>query len=287
VGEVVKNAQTSLEALSLRYAGRLEGVGPGVTREMAGWKAGGVLGAICTDLVGVFTDAMFDRFCEKLEGRFSASLHVEFSNESGSVWWKYDIRISGRLQLRYAREETHQTLRVRGEFIGSADEFGLWENVLETLDPALMRGHVLWKKTRLPTTIPFVPTEGNYLGATLGPGAFFIPVEGDLVGDRITLRVLAPKVDFSHLQAASTYVIAGVRTMGFPVVVDVPFPYKGAHFVITRAANAKDGPFDLPVTVDRKAGRTVAERTFSRPKVAGDGNVADYAMQIRVCSPGC
>ena len=286
VGEVVKNGVPVVTGLRARY-GVLSSGHETVVRQAGGrQQLAGILVGMCYDLAGLFTDRLFERFCEKLEGPVGAALHVEFADAAGVVWWKYDLGIEGRLQLRYARGAPGEALRVRGEFLGAASNFTLWENALQTLDPALMRGQVAWKKAELPT-VPFVNFEGDYLGALAGKNAFFVPVSGDLVDDRLVLRVEPAKVDFEGVTAHEIYVILGVRTMGFPVVVEVPFPYKGAYFLITRAADAKEQSFVLPVRIDRAGRRVVAERSFARPGVQGDGNVADYAMTIRVCSPAC
>lgn len=285
-GELVKVAEPAMTGLRRRYGAVPAGVDPRDFRTAGRSQLAGTLLGLAYDLAGLLTDRLFDRFCERLEGPFQATLHVEFSNDGASDWWRYDVSIEGRLQLRYARGEPGEGLRVRGEFVGSATEFTLWENVLQTLDPQLVHGHVAWKRTILPS-IPFLDFEGDYLGAMVGPGAFFVPVDGDLVDDRLTLHFREAKVDFDGLSGRVIYVILGVRTMGFPVVVEVPFPYKGAHFILTRAADARETPFTLPVRVDRGEQRTVAERTFVRPEVRGDGNVAGYELTIRVCSPGC
>jgi hypothetical protein len=288
IGELIKTGPPLLLGLHQRYGG---GGGEAKDRLEGSGQAAGALIGLCYDLVGLLVDRLFDGYCEKLEGPFDAKLHVEFFNASGVVWWRYDIHVEGRLKLRYARSVpaaggASPALRVHGEFVGSGTEFTLWEDVLRTLDPALMAGNVLFKKVMPVEGFPFVGAEGDYLGS-LGPRAFLVPVEGDLVGDRLTLSVLPAKTDFDGVNGWGYYAISGLRTMGFVVFLEVPFPYKGAHFVLTRAADARDQPFTLPVRVDRKTEQVIAERSFSRPRVEGDGNVASYAMKIRICSSGC
>jgi hypothetical protein len=134
--------------------------------------------------------------------------------------------------------------------------------------------------------VPFVELEGAYIGA-MGPRAFFIPVEGDLVGQKLTLRFQPARTDFDGVEARGIYVIAGLRTMGLPIVLTVPFPYKGGHFVITRAADARDRPVEMTVRIPPRSNTMVAESTFVRDKVKGDGNVASYRMSLKACNPGC
>lgn len=291
--EMVKNGQVAAEALRARYGTQpppppMEGpLFRGVNRtEAALEKASGVVPGLLLDLSGLLVNNVFDKYCEKFEGPMSATLHVEFFNEAGKFFWKYDIAVEGKLTLRYAKPAPGQAVRLRGEFVGSGTNFTLWENILPTLDPKLIAGNITWKRYYIPPGAPFTELEGRYAGA-LGPRGFFVPVEGELVGKTITVRILSAKADFDGLEAKAVYVIAGVRTMGYPVVVSVPFPYKGGQFVVSRAAGARDTPFRLTVRTPPRSNTMVAESTFVRSKVKGDGNVASYQMSLKVCNPGC
>lgn len=291
--EMVKNGQAAAEALKARYGTQpppppMEGpLFRGVTRtEAALEKAAGVVPGLLLDLSGLLVNNVFDKYCEKFEGPMNATLHVEFFNEKGATFWKYDIAVEGKLTLRYAKPVPGQAVKLRGEFAGSGTTFTLWENILPTIDPKLMAGNVTWKRYYVPPGAPFTELEGRYAGA-LGPRGFLVPVEGELAGKTMSVRILPAKVDFDGLEARAVYVIAGVRTMGFPVVVSVPFPYKGGHFVVSRAADARDAPFRLTVRTSPRSNTMVAESTFVRNKVKGDGNVASYQMSLKLCNPGC
>lgn len=291
--EMIKNGQGAADALKTRYGTSsppppMEGpLFRGVNRtEAAVAQASGMIPGLLADLSGLVVGTVFDRYCEKFEGPMSASLHVEFSNEAGKVFWKYDIDVEGKLTLRYAKPASGQAIAVRGEFVGSGTRFTLWENILPTLDPKLMSGTVTFKRYYVPPGAPFTELEGRYAGA-MGPRAFFVPVEGELVDSTLTVRILPARSDFDGLEARAVYVITGVRTMGYPVVVTVPFPYKGGQFVVSRAADAREKPFTLDVRTPPRSNRLEAERTFVRSNVKGDGNVASYRMSLKVCNPGC
>ncbi len=298
--QMVKNGNTYLEQVR-KFVGRApvpefgesaegavaQSARAGAGRHEFAATVGGTIPGMLYDLAGLVTAKVFARYCEKFEGPVQAALHVDFFTATGARFWSYDIELEGRLALRYAKPEPGQrAVRVTGEFYGSGTRFGAWEDVLRSLDPKLMTGNVVFKRVFLPAGAPFTELEGRYLGA-LGPRAFLVPVTGDLVDRRLTLTIQPARTDFTGLEAKAFYVIAGLRTMGFPITVTVPLPYKDAHFVLTRAADARDRPLVLDVKVPTGTGAMTVDTLLERPKVKGDGNEAGYRMKLRICNPGC
>jgi hypothetical protein len=107
-------------------------------------------------------------------------------------------------------------------------------------------------------------------------------VEGDMVGTKLTLTLGEARSDMSDaVKAQVTYVLIGPMILA-PVIVKYDLPFVKARFLLNRAMS--ESPLVLPVEVGRGAMRI--ERSVSRTR-PGQGNSADYTLQIKACNPGC
>ena len=140
------------------------------------------------DLSAFVTHAAFDAYCERFEGPAVGSMEAEFTHD-GRVWWRYAYRIEGKLQLFYRKGgERERGIAVEGHLVGTGVKFAVWEDAVRVFEPRIARGALLFGGTRAPQGIPFTDFEG-VIALQAAPTAFFIPVEGDLLGTTLTLRL--------------------------------------------------------------------------------------------------
>jgi hypothetical protein len=242
--------------------------------------------SVLSDIAGLGAASLYRKYCEKFEGSFSGELSVAF-DKNADVWWKNSYAIAGTLRLRYAKpKEEKQAVYVKGEFIGSGVKFTVWQDALNILYPKLMRGARVIGTTTPPMGFPYIGSEGAYAGS-LGPRAFFVPVEGELVGTQLTLRVLEAKTDFKNVTADAKYLVLSPLTL-VPVAVVWGLPYQGAQFLIIKAMDTETGrDVELTVTIDRAARTMVIQKQYDRKNVQGQGWAANFAMTLHVCNPKC
>ena len=239
------------------------------------------LGVLVADVTAYMQQRNFEKYCEKIEGPMSATMHAEFFQED-APWWKYDIGLKGRLILRYAKNDSPgSAVHVTGELIGTAAKLSVWEDALAVLYPVTKKTSTMLRKLVVPPGQPYSELEGKTIAAS-SPYGFFIPVEGDLVGTNLTLRLLDARSDLSDLvEAQVTYVLIGPMILA-PIIVKYPLPFAKAHLLLFRAMN--DGPLELSVVVGRNAMRVQRSAQRTRP---GAGNRVDYTLDITACNPGC
>lgn len=280
--EIVKNGRAANDAIVDYGSTAMRAKGAGLA----------MIPGILFDLTSLLTDQVFGKYCEKFEGPMDADLHVEFLHASGKVWWTYDIALQGKLTVRYGKAAT-SAAKVKGEFVGSATQFKMWEDALRVFNPALMDRTMVWKRSILPTAAPFVAFEGSYAGA-LGPSGFFVPVEGDLIDRKLSLRVLPARSDFEGKTARVIWVLGGQRTVGLPLVMTQTFPYRGAYTVLkgglTGVFNAPEFESNTTPTnfTVKNAGKTlVVDETVEQDKVKGNGFIVTTRVRIKACNPGC
>ena len=248
-----------------------------------GWLKATV--GLAVDAAGFCTQQVFAKYCEKYEGPFTASLHAEFER-GGSTWWKYDTRLDGTLTLRYAKTTVAaQAAHVEGEFRGSGTQFTCWENALPVLFPDLMKDTAARKFHRiiLPNALPQPEFEGK-MAAALVPTAFFIPVEGEIVDNKLTLRLKAATVDFDENLSAHVINVVFSPMLLVPKIVAFDLPYKQAHFILMRATSEK--PLEIPVTMDRAKKVAIISQDYQRV-VNPSGAKASYKLSLKTCNPGC
>lgn len=236
---------------------------------------------LVVDVNGFVQEQSFAKYCEKIEGPMSATMHASFTQD-GSAWWTYDMTLQGKLVLRYAKGAgAGAAVHVNGEILGSVTGFKVWENALAVLYPVTAKTSTLLRKLVVPPGTPYSETEGKTVGAA-SPTAFNVAVEGDLVGDKLTLTLGDARSDLSDaVDAKVTYVLLGPMLLA-PVVVKYDLPFLKAQKLLFRAMN--DGPVELPVSITTK--KMTLEKSFTR-KRPGENNVADYTLHLRACNPGC
>ena len=239
------------------------------------------IAGLVLDVSGFVQEQNFAKYCEKIEGPMTATMHAAFTQDT-STWWTYDITLQGKLVLRYAKGAAPgAAVHVNGEFIGSATKLGVWENALAVLYPVTAKTSTLLRKLVVPPGFPYYDTEGKTIGAA-SPTAFNVSVEGDIVGSKLTLRLGDARSDFSDfMQAHVTYVLIGPMILA-PIIVKYDLPFAKAHRLLLRAMN--DGTIEIPVVVTTKT--MTLQKSFTRKRPA-EGNVVDYTLNIKACNPGC
>jgi hypothetical protein len=236
---------------------------------------------LVVDVSGFVQEQNFAKYCEKIEGPMSATMHAAFTQDT-ATWWTYDMTLQGKLILRYAKGAAPgAAVHVNGEFVGSATKLGVWENALAVLYPVTEKTSTLLRKLVVPPGLPFYDTEGKTVGAA-SPNAFNVAVAGDIVGDKLTLTLGDARADISDaVEAKVTYVLVGPMILA-PIIVKYTLPFTKAQKLLFRSMT--DGPIDIPVVVTTKT--MTLQKTFTRKRPA-QGNVVDYTLNIRACNPGC
>ena len=173
----------------------------------------GSVAGLLSDAMAFASSQIFARYCERMAGPFQGTMHAEFfSTKGGKKWWSYDINYSGRLDLRYAKTTAvGQAVAVNGEFMGQATKFTLWEDAIRIGWPDLTAGAMMYKRAVLPqpqliNRIMGAPVgseekpidvEGKAAATFAKPYTFFVPVEGEIVNNILTLRMKNATSDYT------------------------------------------------------------------------------------------
>jgi|CXWL01.1.fsa_nt_gi hypothetical protein len=243
----------------------------------------------------------FEKYCERLAGSFTGTMHAEFFNLSSKPWWSYDIELEGRLELRYAKGDADAqslTTKVNGEFIGQAIHFRMQEDSVRLGAPGLTTAAILYKRTAMPmpeilnllTMRPTMPNgrpvepkpidvEGKVAATLVKPYTFFVPVEGEIVQGVLTLRRKPASVDY-EAAARVVYVIISPLTPMMPNVTTLELPFKNGEFFLTRAM----GDDALQLEVKKTPTALVVDQTVKREKGDGRAN-GTYRLTLKLCNP--
>lgn len=248
-----------------------------------GW-VGFVVG-FAADVAAAAMDKEFNKYCDRFEGPFNATMHGEVYHED-LTWWTFDERLEGRLTLRYPKTSTPgQAIHMSGQFEGAATDYKVWDDALPALYPKLMRAARTYKRTLKPVGVPLYDVEGRY-AAQASPTAFYIPVEGELVGTKLTLHVQTATKDIpSEYNTARVVVLVLSPLTLVPVLVRYNLPYEPGEFVLTHGMEVDEHqPLELDVEIGNQTMQ--ARRHWERTK-PGDGVKAVYTAALRLCNPAC
>lgn len=233
----------------------------------------------------------FDKFCSRFSGRFDGVMHADFfARQGGDKWWSYDMQLRGQFELRYAKSPLGegQSVAVRGEFVGQAVRFTLEEDAIRVGWPKLTSGARLFKRALMP--MPILPNiappqegkpieiDGKASAAMVQPYGFFVPVEGEIVDNVLTLRVQAATSDF-NAKARVVYVVVSPLSL-VPVATAFELPYKDAGFFFLRASGGQ--PMRFKVEKTAKALRIAGEVDEQKGTGVAKGR---YQLKFNLCNP--
>ncbi len=254
----------------------------------------GSAASLLTDLAAFASSQIFARYCERLAGPFQGTMHAEFfSTKGGKKWWSYDISYSGRLDLRYAKTTAvGQAVAVNGEFMGQATRFTLWEDAIRIGWPDLTAGAMLYKRAVLPqpqliNRIMGAPVgseekpidvEGKAAATFVKPYTFFVPVEGEIVNNVLTLRMKPATSDYTAV-ARVVYVIVSPLSL-VPAATAFELPYKEANFFFTRVSDG--APMRFQVVKQANALKVDGSAKNAKGNAIAKGR---YDLKIQLCNP--
>ncbi len=233
----------------------------------------------------------FGRYCEKFEGPVVATVHAEYLH-NGTAWRKFNQKITGKLTVRYAAQEQHQRgpIPVTGEFVGRAVVFNSWDDAIPVLFKNLRNRALIFRRTVLPTleaaASELLDSNGQTATA-LGPGGFRIPVEGELVGETLRLRILPAAKDIDKVTARIICFVGGIDTLGV-YKNNYELAFQGAHQILSAAVSSRtpQDVFELDVVVNREKRALTIDREFNGTRGSKTGSAyAEYKLSVKASNP--
>ncbi|HSJ16371.1 MAG TPA: hypothetical protein VK939_18330, partial [Longimicrobiales bacterium] len=242
---------------------------------------------LLNDIAQFATESMFRTYCEKYEGPIKALFHLEYF-EQGERWYAYDVALDGKLVLRYQKGAgSGDETPVRGEFVGSASKFTVWEN-LTVIQPAVRR-YLVERRAFPPVAVP-APAElglmGNIGSSKLGaPGVYYfnVPVEGVIKGEELALKFEDARADYDGHAKAKVIYIFMEPLLPIPQLYVGEFPYLGAHYILTRATR-REPVFKMAVDAKKQSR---FKRTFEREEKSPGSYLLRWKLDVEACNPSC
>lgn len=255
---------------------------------LVGGAAGGPI-AIASSAIGVIGDVMqfftqqkFAKYCEKFEGPVYAQFRAEM-REKGKPYFTYKLDMRGKLQLRYTKSASTQggqPILLTGQIEGVVEKFEMSENAI-IIQPQL-KSRVLTHKIIAPPGSPYLEDVGAIARMAL-PHAFNIPVKGELVGDKIKLKLEPAIKDFADAVKGKILYIFVEPALPIPSVQTVDAPVQKAFFVFDRGMRANP-EFDVKTDSSKSTIEKTFTRTVDDPK---NDFKLEWKIDAKACNPGC
>lgn len=265
-------------------------------------------GKMANGIASFAASRVFEAFCQTFQGPVEGAMTAEFVREGGRrIWWQYSIGITGQLILRYPKDAKGDVIALTGEFIGNAQSIKSWDNAVPVLFPGLAQGTVFRSLRIEPIVMDTIPRlfQKN-LGASksqsapdfnpvksiidqggvitqgvMTPAFFRVPVRAEMRGKTLRLELQKAAVDFDDLRVKVIQIVLPVLSL-WPEVIDYALPYKGAHFIMTRAMN--DGP--VTFDIERQGEKMMISEVFTRKRETAETK-GEYKLSVTACNPSC
>jgi hypothetical protein len=269
--------------------------------------AGGVMGlfkiatGIATDIAGYMAQQYFAKYCEKFEGPVTGTMDAEYLKD-GVAWRKWTQRLSGRLTVRYAKPDNNgDAVRVTGEFVGRLVGLAHWDDAMPILFKKLEGTYQQFRRTIIPkinaagaavgdgakaAVLDLADGQGQVANA-LGPGGFRIPIEGELVDRKLTLRVLPATIDITDMSVKVISFIGSPLFLGF-INTGYELEVSKAHHMISAALGVfgPQEPVELTVIVDAKKKVMTIDRQFKATRGRRTGKAyGSYTLTLKLSNP--
>lgn len=255
---------------------------------LVGGAAGGPI-AMASSAIGLIGDTMqfftqqkFAKYCEKFEGPVYAQFRAEM-REKGKPYFTYKMDMRGKLQLRYTKGaalQQGQPIPLTGQIEGVVEKFEMSENAI-IIQPQL-KSRVLAHKIIAPPGVPYSEDVGTIARMAL-PQGFYIPVKGELAGDKITVKLEPATKDLPDLLKGQILYIFVEPALPIPSVQKVDAPVQKAFFIFDRGMRANP-QFDVKTDSSKSTIEKTFTRTVDDPK--NDFKI-EWKIEAKACNPGC
>jgi hypothetical protein len=250
-------------------------------------QTSGFAAGMAGDLAQYISKSLFKQYCTEYKGVVSGTYGVESKNE-GKMYLKYQLTFEGSASLYCKNTELKKGIpKLNGYLEANVSKIDFTDNVWAVEDKKE------WdevKYVRIP--FPVVPMNASQSDSSLGfgalaraalPGAFYLPLEAKIVQEKMIIKIMPAKVDFSELFTNKTLVVArakyGAKNLSGGVF---EYPIEKGFFIISRAVKqGDDAPmFTLDIT---KANQTkVLKGEFPRT-VSPSGDIkVDFLFKIEL-----
>ena len=252
---------SDLEKFGMAEAQKAGAAAASSFKELAGSAFG-----LVADTAQFLSKKMFDKYCQKFEGPFTAKMDATFEGDAGQPYWKYTVTLKGKISLRYPKNATKGTVDMRGQIDGSATDFTFWEDV-EKVEKFPKGGMVLLRKRITPVSGQHTGA-GSDVGEALGrfsraatPASFMIPITGKLTKNKLTVTMENAVWDFTDDGVKNRLVLVFANpALPIPIIKKFDFPILKARTILKGALKTDSPEF----TVETDKASSHFDRGFTR-----------------------
>jgi hypothetical protein len=253
---------------------------------------------VANDYAGWYLGHQFDKYCEKYEGPLTGHFAVQLRADNGNTWLTYSYDFEGKTTLRFAKQDQiqpdakYQAYALTGRIEGNANHFKAVEDALQLdKNPAKLRQNLIFRHVFTPLGSPYLDELG-LAGRTATPGYFQVPVTGELVKDKITLKFKNAIFDFAPTVKFQVVLVFLELVTGVPMVEMASMPAQDGYFFVSRGmhdhpeADPKDDPPTFFVKTEGKS--AVATKHFARHYNDDKAGITvDWTIDAKLCNPSC
>ena len=263
------------------------GLGIELGKDIIGMQSGVTLKNPAAIWAGIVVDTtkfvvkhLYQKSCTRFEGPFSGKLTTIYRHE-GQQYWKYSVKVQGRLILSAPKGAT--VTLMKGRFEGLVTEYAVEQDVVNVFAPKL-KSQLIYQRLIVP------PLLGNLASAeSLGsfynqliPNSFYLPVVAKRESDKITLNITEGGMiglPASYNRAQIFLVFMGGM---IPELVHQLVPMESPEFLMTRVMR-KDAVFEITTSGDQQT----FKRSFDREVEPGADTKVTFHADVKACAPKC
>jgi hypothetical protein len=117
------------------------------------------------------------------------------------------------------------------------------------------------------------------------PGYFRIPVEGEIIGEKVTLNILPALNDFSDAVKGRAFYVFFEPIVPIPYFSQIEFPIQKAHFILSRGMLEKS---EYTIVANKAAKVSEIKRPFTRNWKSEKGDIRiTWNVDVQACNPKC
>jgi hypothetical protein len=271
---------TSVDRLLLTQAGKTGLSGADDLSSLSSKSFGaGMIG----DLVQFASNELFKKYCTEYKGPINGDYELEFKN-NGKMYMRYKLTYEGKISLYCSKQNLESAQKATSSKIPKFSGYieGNVTKVDFTDDVWAVEDKSDWdeiKNQRIPA--PVIPANISEKDPGFGavaraatPGSFYFPIEGQMVQEKMIIKLMGTRSDFTDAFANRTIVVVKAKQEPHNVTGAVfNYPITTARFILTRSMRMADASPTVTIPIKTKNGVGTIENQYSRTETPNDTKV--------------